>query len=116
MLIRIIHESLGFVFFVMTDNLSANVACFDKFHKEFGSLNEFSVNHPIENDIFASLFLLFDPIHLFKNIKNNWLTEKMKKLNFEDFESKESLVAEWRDIINIYKSEKDSINKQTKLN
>ena len=40
----------------------------------------------------------------------------MKKLNFEDFESKGSLVAEWRDIINIYKSEKDSINKRTKLN
>ena len=111
MLIRIIHDSLGFVFLVMTDNLSANEACYDKFHKTFGSLNVFSVNHSVENDIFAFLFLLFDPIHLFKNVKSNWLTEKMEKLIFEDFESNESMVAEWKDIVNIYKSEKDIINK-----
>ena len=48
MLIRIMHDSLGFVFLVMTDNLSADVTCFDKFRKTFGSLKEFSVNHPIE--------------------------------------------------------------------
>ena len=83
-------------------------------YKQFGSLNELSVNPPIENDIFAFLFLLFDPIHLFKNITINWLTEKMKKLIVEDFERNESMVAEWRDIINIYKSEKDNINKRTK--
>ena len=100
----------------MTDKLGANEACFDKFHKTFGSLHEFSVNHPIENDIFAFLFFLFDPIHLFKNITNNWLTEKMKKLIFEEFESNESMVAGWKDIVNVYKSEKDSINKRTKLN
>ena len=35
----------------------------------------------------------------------------MKKLISEDFESNESMVAECRDIINKYKSEKDNINK-----
>ena len=40
----------------------------------------------------------------------------MKKLIFEDFKSNGSMIAEWRDIVNIYKSEKDNNNKRTKLN
>ena len=40
----------------------------------------------------------------------------MRKLIYEDFESNESMVAEWRDIENIYKSEKANINKWSKLN
>ena len=54
------------------------------------------MTHPIENNIFKYLFLIFDPVHLFKNIKNNWLTEKMKKLLFENFDTEETLIAEWK--------------------
>ena len=99
----------------MSDNHSANIKCFEEFHRSFGSLNEFSIPHPILNDVFYCLFFLFDPTHLFKNIKSNWLTEKMKKLKFHDFETKEDMVAEWKDIVAIYESEKHLIVKRTKL-
>ena len=65
----------------MTDNLRANTKCFNLFHKQFESLNEFSIKHPVENDNFDRIYLLFDPVHLFKNIRNNWLTEKLRKTN-----------------------------------
>ena len=91
--IRIIHESGGFVFLVMSHNLKANIPCFNKFHSDFGSFSTFSVNHPFKNKVFEFLFLLFDTVHLFKNIKNNWLTEKMKKLRYTNFETGEELAA-----------------------
>ena len=65
---------------------------------------------------FRSFFLLFDTIHLFKNIKSNWITEKMKKLRFEKFETGEELIAEWKHIVDIYKEEKDLVVKHTLLN
>ena len=29
-----------------------------------------------------NIFLLFDFVHLFKGIRNNWITEKMQELEF----------------------------------
>ena len=74
------------------------------------------MNHPIKNKIFPFLFLLFDTIHLFKNIKSNWITEKMKKLRFHNFETGDELIAEWKHIVDIYNDEKNLIVKQTRLN
>ena len=115
-LINVVHDSEGFAFLIISDNLRANISCFDVFHHNFGSHFEYAVNHPVKNEIFAYLFLLFDTIHLFKNIKNNWLTEKMKKLRFDDFETGEELIAEWRHIVDIFNGERDLIVKQTRLN
>ena len=81
-LITIIHEIGAYLFLVMTDNLHANVSCFRMFHEKYGSVSEFSVNHPVPNEVFKVLYTLFDPIHLFKTLKNNWLTEKVQKLKF----------------------------------
>ena len=71
-IISIIHEFSGRVFLVMTDNLLANVMCFKTFHDEYGSLNQYSIVHPCPNETFSVLFLLYDLVHLFKNIYNNW--------------------------------------------
>ena len=114
-LIKIIHESGGYVFLAITDNLRANISCFEKFRKTFGGDFEYSVYHPVKNNIFPFLFLFFDTIHLFKNIKSNWITEKMKKLCFHNFETDEELTAEWKHIVDIYKEERDLIVKQTRL-
>ena len=100
-LVKIIHESEGFVFLVMADNHSANVSCFDQFQQKFGGISEFAINHPVKNSVFSFLYLLFDPTHLFKNIKSNWLTEKMKKLRFENFETNEVMMTEWRHLVDI---------------
>ena len=88
-LIKIIHEIGGNVFLVMTDNLRVNV------YEVLGSVNLFSVNHAVTNEIFEAIYLLFDPIHLFKNIKNNWLTEKMKKLRIRIPGSENMIIASW---------------------
>lgn len=40
----------------------------------------------------------------------------MKKLRFHSFETSEDLIAEWKDIVNIYKMETDMVVKQTRLN
>ena len=55
-LITIIHESGGYVFLAITDNLRTNISCFDKFRDTFGGVLKFSVNHPIKNDIFSVPF------------------------------------------------------------
>ena len=60
------------------------------------------------------LFLLYNPPHLLKNIKNNWHTEKMQKLKFTSSEHG-TVIAQWRDLVEIYKSEEHSIVKSTKL-
>ena len=50
------------------------------------------------------LFLLFDYVHILKNIRSNWITEKKtKKLKYEiDGETK---VAKWSDLEQLYKLE-----------
>ena len=65
--------------------------------------------------IFEALYLLFDPIHLFKNIKNNWLTEKMKKLRFRIPGSENMIIASWGDVIDFYKKENASMLRISKL-
>ena len=42
----------------------------------------FSCKHPVENEEFENLYLLYDPTYLLKSIRNNWQTEKMQKLKF----------------------------------
>lgn len=61
------------------------------------------------------LYLLFDTIHLFKNLRNSWVTEKMKKLHYNDPLTNEDMFAEFKDIIAIFLREKDLIVRQTKL-
>ena len=36
-----------------------------------GSADTFSCEHPVENEEFENLNLLYDPIHLLRNIYNN---------------------------------------------
>ena len=45
-------------------------------------------------------FLLFDYVHLFKSIRNNWLTEKLSELEFVI--DGEKLVARWTDLIDLF--------------
>ena len=87
-LIQIIHDADGFVFLVMCDDLRANQRAYSLFREEFGAYDVFAVNYPIPNPTFDILYLLHDPTHLFKNIRNNWVTEKMKTIDFKNITSK----------------------------
>ena len=88
----------------MTDNL--NVSCFNKLHLVYRSLNEYSIVHPCPNGTFEILFLLFDLTYLFKNIYNNWHTEKLQKLQFIDPDSGDTMVASFKHVKEIYEAEK----------
>ena len=52
----------------------------------------------------CGIFLLFDYVHLIKNIRNNWITEKTQELNFEN---DQSMTAEWSDLKCILNFKKD---------
>lgn len=115
-LIKIIHSAGGFVYLVMCDNLRTNQSMFSITHKEHGTTNMYSVKHPVDNLEYLNLYLLYDPVHLLKNIRNNWCTEKSQKLRYFDPETKTVATACWSDVINVYKNESVCIVKKTPLN
>ena len=115
-LIEIIHQVGGYCFLVISDNYSVNQSMFSMFHRNYESIGIFSVRHPVENDKLEKLYLLYDPVHLLKNIRNNWVTEKMQKLKFYDFDNNNiEVVARWGDVIDVYHDENKSLIKNTKL-
>ena len=58
---------------------------------------------------------MYDPPHLFKNIRNNWVTEKTQTLIFFDLDTDEEVAAKWKDLVELYNDEQSSDLKITKL-
>ena len=56
-------------------------------------------------------FLLFDYVHLLKNIRNLWLTEKTQQLEFSEGGSR--FVASWHYLKYLFKSESGNLVKQS---
>ena len=100
----------------MNDDLKANQKKFSKFHEIFTPKSISSVCHPIPNEEHDELFLLFHPVHLLKNIRNNWCTEKMQKLKYIDPERNKTGIAYRNDRLYIYNLECEGIVKSTGLN
>ena len=69
--------------------------------------NNFEAQHPLNEN--RSWFLLFDPVHLLKCIRNNWYSEKCKKLTFDG-----KVIGSFTDVQQ--EREKDNIFKCTPLN
>ena len=86
------------------------------FHETFGSKSISYVVHSTPNKEYDELFLIYDPTHLLKNIRNNWCTEKMQMLKYTDPETKKSGTACWKDLVQVYNRECEGIIKQTGLN
>ena len=81
LLTNIFHDCGGVVFSAMTDNLKVNQKTFRLFHEEFVSNGITSIEHHIANSFFEEFFLLYDQVHLMKNVRNNLVTEKTKTLD-----------------------------------
>ena len=61
-----------------------------------------------------NVFLLFDYVHIMKNIRNNWLTEKTGELVYDDGGVKKT--AKWEHIIQLFKAEQgDPLLRLSKL-
>ena len=72
-ILGIINSSFGKVIVIIADNYRTNQAFFKLFQT-------------VESKPWKTtdgLFLLFDYVHLIKSIRNNWITEKMKELEFD---------------------------------
>ena len=60
-----------------------------------------------------NMFLLFDFVHLLKNVRNNWITEATQELDFTRGGKKET--ARWADLISLQKLESANLTKLSKL-
>ena len=59
------------------------------------------------------VFLVYDFVHIFKNIRNNWITESSKELQFT-IDGKEYLAC-WNNIAKLYNADKRDFIRLTKL-
>ena len=99
----------------MSDNLSVNQKTFKLFHDSTTVSGVSSITHPFPNPKFPDLFTLYDPTHLFKNVRNNWLTEKCQTLEFIDPDTNETCLANWKHLVEVYNSELESDLKAMKI-
>ena len=74
---------------------------------------KFNTNTSSPRQTKDNVFLLYDFVHLMKNIRNNSINEPMKELKF--FVDEEEKVAKWTDIGNLYKLESQHLVKMSKL-
>ena len=99
-----IKTSGGTVNSLICDNNRTN----QKFVKSFPTLP----NKPwLTTD---GLFMLFDYVHMTKSIRNNWLTDKLGELVFEDNNIQKT--AKWSHLVKLYQLESQSLLKLSKLN
>jgi len=66
-------------------------------------------------DATRKMFLVFDPVHITKNIRNNWITEKTKTLRYPLPDSPDSIMAKWSDLQELYQAEEKAMVKLSKL-
>lgn len=59
------------------------------------------------------VYLLFDFVHLIKNIRNNWITETTSELEYEDGGVKR--VAKWSHLVELFKLEEGHLVKMSNL-
>ncbi|GFO39905.1 transposable element p transposase [Plakobranchus ocellatus] len=97
---------------VINDNNRVNQSFFKKFIQQSPE-TPWIVQSP--SDIQRPLFLLYDPVHLIKNIRNNWMTEKSQTLEFSVPGQEEKLLAKWSDLKDLCNSESQSLVKLSKL-
>ena len=98
-----IKSSHGEVVAVITDNNRTNQAFFKRFETE-DSKPWKSVD---------GIYLLFDYVHLIKSLRNNWITEKCQELRFT--QDNEEHVAQWNNIRELFRLEKDHLVKLSNL-
>ena len=104
--ISVIKKNGGVIISLISDNAPTNVKTF----KLMGGPGKVTVE--LEGQVHM-LFLVYDYVHLFKNIRNNWITEMTQQLNFT-FNGKPYLAC-WSDVISLYEEDRKSPIRLTKL-
>ena len=101
-----IHGSGGNVVGVICDNNRVNQRCYGMFTPK-STDTKWIVESPAISS--KNLFLIYDPVHLLKNIRNNWMTEMTKTLSFQHpVPEKGKVFACWGHLQEFYKREADT--------
>ncbi len=102
--IHIIESAGGQTIGTMSDNHTVNRRMYMLLRNEFpiDGVN-FKIVHP--EDSARQFYLFLDPVHLFKSIRNNWYSEKTQRLKFYSTPQDEEMVADWRDLVDLYEKE-----------
>ena len=75
---------------VIADDHSTNVSSYSKLHKTYEGDSKTYISHPVYGGSMKT-YLLFDMVHLIKNVRNNLLANKkfvFPKFSFDGFEDK----------------------------
>jgi hypothetical protein len=107
--IESIHRHSGRVLGLMADNHPTNRSCYAMFSADPPDEKWMGIN-PVDGSL---LYLLIDPVHLMKSVRNNWLSEKSRhlKINFNGVEC----LGKWSDICAIFEKERSNVVKRTSL-
>lgn len=105
-----VQDCGGQVIALIVDNNRLNQA----FFKLYVPLNK---NFPwIVKNNEEPLFLLYDTVHLLKNLRNNWHTEKTQTLKFfSPADTTIETTAHWSDLKDLYSKETNTLTRLSKL-
>jgi len=104
----VVEQSGGTVIGSITDNHKVNQQYCKLFDRPSESECPATATHPLDNT--RNWYLLFDTVHLFKCIRNNWISEKCQMLTFGN-----QPIGSFSDVKKLYVAEKDSILKTSPL-
>ena len=96
----------GTVISLVSDNCGTNRGVY----KLMGGPGKVTVTH---KELRYVLFLVYDYVHIYKNLRNNWITETCKELSFTK-DSKQYLAC-WSDVVALYEEDRKSDIRLTKL-
>ena len=96
-----LKEAGAKVIAIVCDGNRVNQAFFKKFDTIFPWITK------------DNLFLLFDYVHIFKNIRNNWITEATQELEY--YLNDQKYTARWSDIRKLYYYERKELVKMSRL-
>lgn len=99
-----IKNAGGIIISCVCDNCNTNVSVYRKLDGP-GEVFVPSINY--------NIFLTYDYVHVFKNIRNNWITEPNKELSFT--KEGKTYVALWKDIEALYNEDRQNAIRLTKI-
>lgn len=105
-----LEKSGAKVFALINDNNRVNQSFFRIFNK-MSPATPWMVTSPTNPQ--QPLFLIFDPVHLLKNIRNNWVTDKTQTLTF--YSSDTVKEANWKHLVELHQHEEKTLVRLSKL-
>uniref|UniRef100_A0A1I8JBV1 Transposable element P transposase n=1 Tax=Macrostomum lignano TaxID=282301 RepID=A0A1I8JBV1_9PLAT len=111
-LVQLIHQLGGTVVSLICDNHFTNRNCFQLLQGD--SAVPWLAKNPADPD--QPLFLLYDPVHLMKNIRNNWLTQSFCEIDFQPVIGEPVKRAKWNEITRLEEASRNHIVRTTRLN